>query len=49
MSVELELDAPAALDLLRAAAYGRGTTIEDVAADLRTGTLRAADLGPADD
>ncbi|MGY1804272.1 GAF domain-containing protein [Blastococcus sp. SYSU D00922] len=44
VGVELELDAPAALDLMRARAYGAGRTIEDVATDLLSGTLRAADL-----
>ena len=48
VSVELEIDAPAALDLLRATAYGRRLTTEDVAADLLTGALRAVDLRPAD-
>lgn len=44
VGVELELDAPAALDLVRAAAYGSDRTIEDVAADLLSGAVRAADL-----
>ncbi|HET6394277.1 MAG TPA: GAF domain-containing protein [Blastococcus sp.] len=46
VGVELEVDAPAALDLLRAAAFGGGRTIEEVAAGLLSGQLRAADLLP---
>jgi hypothetical protein len=46
VGVELEMDAPAALDLMRAAAYGSARTIEDVAADLLSGALRAVDLLP---
>ena len=46
LSVELELDAPAALDLMRAAAYGSGRSIDDVAADLLSGAVRAVDLLP---
>jgi hypothetical protein len=46
VGVELEVDTPAALDLMRAAAYGSGRTIEDVAADLLSGALRAVDLLP---
>jgi len=46
VGVELEVDAPAALDLLRAAAFGGGRTIEEVAADLLSGQLSATDLLP---
>jgi hypothetical protein len=44
VSVELEVAAPVALALLRASAYGSGTTTEDVAADLLAGRRSAADL-----
>lgn len=44
VSVDLEIGAPAALDLMRAAAYGRSGTVDDVAADLLAGTLHATDL-----
>ena len=44
LSVDLEVGAPAALDLLRVHAYGEGRTVDDVADDLLTGKLRAADL-----
>jgi hypothetical protein len=46
LSVDLDIGVPAALALLRAAAYGGGRTTDDVAADLLTGRLRAADLCP---
>jgi len=46
VGVELEVDTPAALALMRAAAYGGERTIEDVAADVLAGTLRARDLLP---
>jgi hypothetical protein len=45
LSVDLEVSAPTALDLLRARAYSAGSTVDDVAGELLTGTLRAADLG----
>jgi hypothetical protein len=48
VSVELEIGIPAALALLRAAAYGSGRTTDDVAADLLAGRLRATDLRSAD-
>jgi hypothetical protein len=44
VSVDLEVDTPEALDLMRARAYGSGRAIEDVAADLLSGSLRASDL-----
>jgi hypothetical protein len=44
VSVDLELGAPAALDLLRLRAYGEGRTVDDVADDLLAGTLRTWDL-----
>lgn len=40
----LDLDTPAALDLLRATAWSAGSTVDDVAADLLTGRLDAAAL-----
>ena len=44
LSVDLEVSAPAALDLLRVRAYAEGRTVDDVADDLLAGTLRASDL-----
>ncbi len=44
LSVDLEVSAPVALDLLRVRAYGEGRTVDDVAGDLLAGTLRASDL-----
>ena len=46
VSVELEVAVPAALDLLRARAYGSGTSVDDVAAQLLSGSIRPDDLGP---
>jgi hypothetical protein len=46
VAVELEVDAPAALDLLRAAAFGGGRAVEEVAVDLLDGEVRAVDLLP---
>ncbi len=46
VSIELDVDIPAALDLLRAAASASGRTTEDVAADLLAGRLRGTDLSP---
>jgi hypothetical protein len=46
VSVALEVTVPAALDLLRARAYGSGTSVDDVAAQLLSGTLRPEDLRP---
>ncbi len=46
VSIELDVDIPVALDLLRAAASGSGRTTEDVAADLLAGRLRGTDLSP---
>jgi hypothetical protein len=40
----LDLDAPAALDLLRATAWSAGSTVDDVAADVLTGRLEASAL-----
>lgn len=48
LAVDLELDPRAALGLLRLHAYGRGGSVDDVAAELLAGRLRAADLQPAD-
>ena len=44
LSVELELSAPDALTLIRAHAYAGGVTVDDVAEDLLSGRLTAADL-----
>ncbi|TFV68337.1 UNVERIFIED_ORG: GAF domain-containing protein [Bacillus sp. AZ43] len=46
VAVDLEVDVPVALDLMRAAAFARGGSTEDVAAELLAGRLRAADLRP---
>ena len=48
LSVDLQISAPAALDLLRAHAYGAGRTVDDVAEELLSGQLRALDLQTAD-
>jgi hypothetical protein len=48
VGLELEVDAPAALDLLRAAAFGGGRAVEEVAADLLDGEVRSVDLLPRD-
>jgi hypothetical protein len=50
VGVDLEVGAPAALALLRSSAYGSGRSVDEVAADLLSGRLRAVDLrqaGPA--
>jgi hypothetical protein len=44
LSVGLEVSSPAALDLLRAHAYGEGRTVDDVAHALLSGKVRAVDL-----
>jgi hypothetical protein len=44
VSVELEVSTPEALELLRAQAYGRGLTADDVAEELLAGELSAAEL-----
>jgi hypothetical protein len=44
LSVELELSATDALTVIRAHAYARGVTVDDVAEDLLSGRLTAADL-----
>ena len=44
VSVELEVSTPEALELLRAHAYGRGVTVDDVAEELLSGELNAAEL-----
>ena len=49
LSVELEVSAPAALDLLRANAYGRGVTVDDVAEEFLSGLLRARELADSAD
>ena len=50
LGVDLSLDAPAALDLIRAYAYGSGRSVDDVAADLLADRLRPEELqGPGAD
>ena len=44
LSVDLEVGAPDALTLIRAHAYAAGVTVDDVAEDLLSGRLTAADL-----
>ena len=44
LGIELELTAPAALDLLRAYSYGIGRLVDDVAADVLAGRLDPARL-----
>jgi hypothetical protein len=44
LCVDLQISAPAALDLLRAHAYGSGRTVDDLAEQLLAGQLRAIDL-----
>jgi hypothetical protein len=44
VSLALEVDAPTALDVMRAAAYGQDRPVDDVAADLLAGRLTAEDL-----
>jgi hypothetical protein len=48
VSVDLDVGIPAALALMRAAAYSSGRTTDDVAADLLAGRLRAGDLRPSE-
>jgi hypothetical protein len=49
LGVDLEIGAPAALALLRSRAYGSGHSVDDVAAEVLSGRLRAADLAGAPD
>jgi len=49
LGVELEIGAPAALALLRSRAYGSGLSVDDAAAELLSGRLRAVDLRPSPD
>jgi hypothetical protein len=50
LGVDLALDAPAALDLMRAYAYGSSRAVDDVAADLLADRLRPDELqGHGDD
>jgi hypothetical protein len=49
LSVDLSIGARGALALLRARAYGEGRSVDDVAADLLSGTLLATDLAPGED
>lgn len=48
VGVDLEVGAPAALALLRSSAYGSGRSVDEIAADLLSGRLRAGDLRRAD-
>jgi hypothetical protein len=48
LSVDLGIDTPAALALMRARAYGTDRSVDDVTADLLAGRLRAADLHPGE-
>jgi hypothetical protein len=53
VSLALDVDAPTALDLLRATAWSAGSTVDDVAADVLTGrldpaALRAPERAPQD-
>ncbi len=49
VSVDLQVGVATALGLMRAHAYGGGTSVDDVAADLLCERLRPADLQPDDD
>jgi hypothetical protein len=49
VSVQLGVSAPEALALLRAHAYEAGRTVDDVAGELLSGRLRAADVRPAEE
>ena len=40
----IDVDTPAALDLLRATAWAAGSTVDDVAADVLAGRLDATQL-----
>jgi hypothetical protein len=44
VALALEVDAPTALDIMRAAAYGEDRPVDDVAADLVAGRLAPLDL-----
>jgi hypothetical protein len=44
IALALEVEAPTALDLMRAAAYGQDRPVDDVAADVLAGRLAVADL-----
>lgn len=44
VAMELELDAPLALSVLRARAYATGRTVDDLAADVLTGRLPLVEL-----
>jgi hypothetical protein len=46
VSVDLDVPAPAALALMRGHAYGRGSSVDDVAAELLDGRVRPQDLRP---
>ncbi len=48
VSIELGIGVAAALDLLRARAYGSDTTVDDVAAEVLAGVVRPVDLRPGD-
>jgi hypothetical protein len=46
LSMALDIDTPAALDLLRAAAFSAGRSVDELAADLATGRLDPGHLRP---
>jgi hypothetical protein len=46
VGIDLDIDAPSALMLLRARAYGSNRAVDDVAADLLAGRLRTEELRP---
>jgi hypothetical protein len=49
VSVDLEIGTPAALALMRAKAYVRRRSVDDVAADLLSGQVRSWELRPIGD
>jgi hypothetical protein len=49
VSVDLQVSVVAALDLMRARAYGSDSSVDDVAADLLSGRLRPVDLQASGD
>lgn len=48
LSVDLEVQPQAALELMRLHAYGSSRSVDDVAADLLAGRLRSVDLRPGE-
>jgi hypothetical protein len=49
LGVDLAIGAPAALALMRANAYGRGRSVDDIAADLLAGRVRSLELRPPEE